>query len=146
MTTQHSTFPRWLMQAVFLALLALALSGCRQPTGKVTGKVSYKGEPVSAGTVAFFGPGDKVASAALQPDGFYEASAVPVGLVKVSVTTPVPGPTKEQAANNPMMKRRGFVPSDEKIVSIPPKYNLPGTSGLSLTVTEGSHPFDIELK
>jgi hypothetical protein len=146
MTTQHNLFARWLVQAAFLALFALTLSGCRHPTGRVTGKVSYKGEPVPAGTVAFFGPGDKVASAALQADGYYQASGVPVGLVKVSVTTPLPGPTKEQAANNPMMRRRNFVPSDEKIVSIPPKYNLPGTSGLSLTVTESLHPFDIELK
>jgi hypothetical protein len=31
-------------------------------------------------------------------------------------------------------------------VSVPRKYNLPGTSGISLTVTQGSQQFDITLK
>jgi hypothetical protein len=33
-----------------------------------------------------------------------------------------------------------------KVVPVPRKYSLPGTSGISLTVKEGSQPFDIELK
>jgi hypothetical protein len=150
MTRRHGAFARWCVQAAFVALFALVLSGCSQPKAMVTGKVTYRGEPVPSGTVAFFGPGDQVASAPLRPDGSYAASGVPRGLVKVTVTTPPPGPSPEQLANNPMVqeRRRGrnVAPVVEKTVSIPTKYSLPGTSGLSLTVTEGSQPFDIVLK
>jgi hypothetical protein len=114
----------------------------------VRGKLTFKGEAVPSGTVAFYGPGDQVANAALLPDGTFEATGVPLGEVKVAVTTPPPNDPKaaERLKNNPMVKERGITVKQEKVVSVPRKYNLPGTSGISLTVTQGSQQFDITLK
>jgi hypothetical protein len=150
MTRQHGAWARWFLQLVLLGLFGLALLGCSRPKGTVSGTVTYKGEPVPAGMVAFFGPGDQVASAPLRPDGTYEASGVPLGEVKVTVTTPPPGPSAEQLAKNPMVQERNkdgnVIRPAEKTVTVPAKYSRPGTSGLGLTVTEGSQPYDIPLK
>jgi hypothetical protein len=114
--------------------------------------VSYKGETVTAGMVAFYGAGDKVASAPIGPDGTYEATDVPTGHVKVSVTTPPPHDPNaaERAKSSPMLVDKGIdikqLQQRVKVVPVPRKFNLPGTSGISLTVNEGSQPFDIELK
>jgi len=131
-----------------LALLLAALSGCHDARGTVHGKLTFKGEAVPSGTIVFYGPGDQVASAGLLPDGTYEATEVPLGEVKVAVTTPPPPDPKaaERLKNNPMIKERGITIKQEKVVSVPRKYNLPGTSGISLTVKQGSQPFDITLK
>jgi hypothetical protein len=114
----------------------------------VHGTVTFKGEAVPVGTVVFYGPGDQVVNAALLPDGTYEATEVPLGEVKVAVTTPPPPDPKaaEKLKNNPMVQMKRIVIKQEKVVSVPRKYNLPGTSGISLTVTQGSQQFDITLK
>jgi len=148
MAGQYGIFPRRFGRAAFLALLVFALAGCSRPKGTVTGKVSYNGEAVPSGTVAFYGKDDEVSSAPIGPDGTYEATKVPLGEVKVTVTTPPPPDPNaaERLKNNPMVIERGIVIKQEKVVSVPRKYNLPGTSGISLTVTQGSQPFDIALK
>ena len=146
MAERHGACARPLLRAAILVPLVLALTGCSQPKATVTGKVTYRGQPVPNGTVAFFGPNGQVASAPLGPDGNYEATGVPLGEVKVTVTTPVPGPSAQQMAKNPMVKiKKVDVAALEKTVSVPTKYSLPGTSGLGLTVSEGSQPFNIEL-
>lgn len=148
MSTQRGASARGSAPVALLALLLTALSGCHDSLGKLHGKVTFKDEAVPSGTVAFYGPGDQVANAALLPDGTYEATGVPLGEVKVAVTTPPPPDPKagERLKNNPMIKERGITIKQEKVVSVPRKYNLPGTSGISLTVTQGSKQFDIPLK
>ena len=140
-----------LIQVLSLALVA-ALVGCSPPKGIVSGKVTYKGELVTAGTVHFFGPNDKTDTAYLNPDGTYEAVNVPVGPVKVAVTTPPPPDPSaaEKARSNPMLVAKNVNIKQQqenlKVVPVPRKYSLPGTSNISLTVKEGSQSFDIELK
>jgi hypothetical protein len=148
MAIPHGSFVRRLVPAVLLVLLALALSGCGQRKGKLTGKVSYKGETVPSGTVAFYGKGDAVSSAPIGPDGTYQATEVPLGEVRVTVSTPPPPDphAAEKLKKNPLVVQKNIVIKQEKVVPVPRKYNLPGTSGLSLTVTGGSQPFDISLK
>jgi hypothetical protein len=148
MSTQRCACARGLTPLALIALLLPALSGCHNSRGTVHGKVTFKDEVVPSGTIAFYGPGDQVANAALLPDGTYVAIDVPLGEVKVAVTTPPPPDPKaaERLKNNPMVKERGITVKQEKVVSVPRKYNLPGTSGLSLTVKQGSQPFDIALK
>lgn len=148
MSTQHGAWARGLASVALLALLLAAISGCHDGArGRVHGKVTFKGEAVPSGTVAFYGPGDQVANAALLPDGTYEATEVPLGEVKVALTTPPPPDPKaaERLKNNPYVKMRNIPVKQEKVVSVPRKYNLPGTSKISLTVTQGSQQFDITL-
>ena len=94
MSTQHGACARGLAPVALLALLLSALSGCHNARGTLHGKVTFKGEAVPAGSVVFYGPGDQVASAGLLADGTYEATDVPLGEVKVAVTTP-PRPTRK---------------------------------------------------
>src|SRR5437867_840717 len=92
-----STFSDWHAKAGLVPLLLLALFGCndgRRATGTVTGTVSYQGKPLPTGKVSFYGPNDQVASAFIEEDGSYEAQSVPLGAVKVAVSTPPP-PGKE---------------------------------------------------
>ncbi len=149
MRFHHLPFSGWHAKAGLLVLFVLAISGCGiggKPTGTVTGTVTYKNEPVTAGMVTFITADGQSATAPIGADGSYDASGVPLGSVKVTVTTPSAGPTAEQAAKNPLMTKKGFVPKGEKTVSIPKKYSVPATSGLGLTVSEGSQTFDINLK
>ena len=147
MAGQHTTQARWLLRAALLVLLVMALAGCGRPKGTVTGKVSYNGEVVPSGTVVFYGKGDESSQAPIGPDGTYEATKVPLGEVKVTVTTPPPPDPSavEKAKNNPMIKERGVTIKQDKVVTVPRKYNQPGTSGIILTVTQGSQSFDITL-
>jgi hypothetical protein len=142
------TSKHFLIATAFVFLIALP--GCgrlvNKPKGKVIGKVTYKGEPVPSGTVTFYGPDNDASSAPIGQDGSYQASAVPVGDVAVTVTTPQPGPTPQQAAKNPILVRKNYKGTTEKSVTIPTKYGRPGSSGLRLTVSEGSQPYDIALK
>jgi hypothetical protein len=130
--------------------LAGALSGCshRPPAGTVTGTVRYKGEIVPAGKVTFFGPSNQAASAPINPDGTYTATDVPLGSVKVIVNTLRPTAELKKAAKQ-MKKRFGKgneYPESSDAVSVPEKYGDPAKSPLSLTVKEGSQPYDIEMK
>src|SRR5690242_7155152 len=104
MTIQHRGSVRLVVRVGLVVLLALALSECSSGKGKVTGKVTYKGETVPAGTVAFYGKGDAVSSAPISPDGTYTATSVPLGEVKVTVSTPPPvtAADLEKAKKNPM--------------------------------------------
>jgi hypothetical protein len=119
--------------------------GCGASGGIVTGKVRYKDELVTAGSVTFYGPNEQTAIAPINSDGSYKATKVPLGAVKVAVTTPPPVSAAKQKRAREMRKGQGD-PSGEKTVSIPSKYGDPEKSGLGLTVTSGSQPFDIDLK
>jgi len=130
-------------------LLFLLLPACgkvaKNPTGEVSGKVTYKGAPLPCGTVTFFGADNESTSAPIGSDGSYSASAVPLGNVSITVATPPPGVPPERAAKNPQMVRKGFKGSTEKTVAIPLKYSRLGGSGLSFTVKEGSQTYNIPL-
>jgi len=148
MAPLHFVSGRPRLQFVLVLLFLLPITGCgggNKHRGKVSGKVTYKGEPVSAGTVTFFGPNNEAASAPIGKDGTYQASAVPVGDVSVTVSTPPAGPSPAQAGKNPLMEKKKFHGTTEKSVTLPNKYAKAGTSGLRLTVSEGSQPFDIPL-
>src|SRR5260370_42605851 len=97
MRMPDGTFSGWHAKAGLVSLLVLTILGCTdgsRSTGTVTGTVSYQGKPLPSGKVSFFGPNDQVASAFIADDGSYEANKVPVGDVKVAVSTPPP-PGKE---------------------------------------------------
>jgi hypothetical protein len=141
-------------KAGLLLLFLLPILSCggskSRPGATVTGLVTYKGDPLPAGKVTFFGEHDQVANAMIGPDGIYESDEVPLGPVKIAVTTPGSDKAIENAAkSSPGGKRFGKgnpIVKPGNTVSIPAKYGNPAQSNLSLTVHEGSQPFDIELK
>ena len=126
-------------------LCLLPLCGCSKPTvGTVTGKVTYKNQPVPSGTVTFFGQGDRVESAEIQEDGTYTITKAPVGTVKIGVITlqPWAPPTKSQMPDQ--------VPETSAVkkpfVKVPDDYRNPETSGLTYIVQPGPQTYNLELK
>jgi hypothetical protein len=138
-------------KAGLVLLLGSMLSGCGggREAATVSGTVTYKGKPLPAGKVSFWGPNDQIASALIAEDGSYEATDVPLGLVKIAVSTPPPPPPEIEKAAREGKRRFGkgkLLTAPINTIVIPEKYSSPAKSGLSLTVTEGSQPFSIELK
>jgi hypothetical protein len=133
--------------AVFLLLL-IVIPACRGRTNAtVTGTVKYDGAIVPSGQVIFYGARDQFASAYIDQNGHYEAANVPLGKVRVGVSTGPSSAAMDKAAKQ-MKNRFGKgnpYPSSVTVVSIPTKYSDPAKSGLELTVTEGVQKFDIAL-
>jgi hypothetical protein len=128
-------------RAAALALLAAAaLAGCHSNKPlTITGKVTYKGQPLSSGIVRFFFGTDHQSMATIEPDGSFAATDIPPGPVKVTVE---PDP---QAAKHRSMGGGANEPAP-KPVAIPPKYADPKTSGLEYTIKPGTNNLDVKLE
>jgi hypothetical protein len=154
-----STKSGWLLGGVLLP--GLLAAGCGN-TGTVSGKVSYKGQPLGGGTILFVAPGQKTVKSAIAPDGSYTISGIPAGTIKIAVETksaqppdpealrrafpglPKGAPLPPEAANNPHFKT-GPENKGGKYVWIPDHYGDPEKSNLTVEVTGGNQQHDIEL-
>jgi len=143
-------------QGAFLAVLALFLaSGCAKPTGTISGKVYYDGKVVKGGNVAFFTlDGKTLERSEIAEDGSYSIASMPIGDVRISVTTRALKP-------NPMTDRaRASVPKGappeaadylggggnaDRYVPIPDRYSEFETSKLTYNVVAGPQEHKIEL-
>jgi hypothetical protein len=79
--------------ALGLLLACLVLVGCSKPTptGEVSGKVTYKGHPLTSGSVNFHSEKGIAAIAPLDSSGNYKMSApLEVGTYKVYLSPPIP--------------------------------------------------------
>ena len=134
-----------------LSLLSLVVfTGCGESTGSVKGKVYLQDKLVTAGSVAFVPPNDKVATAEIRPDGSYEILLVTAGLSKISVTAP----TKVSMPAGKMMTPGKMGAADKAVepaapkgavVPIPDKFGDAQKSGLTYVVKSGSQEFDIKI-
>ena len=140
---------RGLRLAAAFALAALGVVGCGKKAdyGSITGRVTFKGQPVSEGQVVFFSVEPEemhvYQAARIRPDGTYtvkmsDGPGLVTGKYQVAVMPPVvEGPGSKSAGPR----------SPRKYPDIPPRYRTPKTSQLSLTVEEGKNPpFDIDMK
>ncbi|MES2789328.1 MAG: hypothetical protein V4719_06880 [Planctomycetota bacterium] len=108
-------------------------------TGKVTGKVTYQGAPVTAGVVylnsSTTGTGG---TGVLGEDGkFTIAEPIEAGEYKVTVTPPPPPPPRADQAPPPPVA---------KVTNIPNKYWTEAKSDLKATVDEGDNVLEFDLK
>jgi hypothetical protein len=123
-----------------LSLAACCLSGCSgNKRHTIQGFVTLQGEPVPAGLVRIFGPGDHLSTAPIRPDGTFTVTDVPAGQIRVTVA-----PAKERMAGSSGTAGPGSAPPAPKAV-IPARYNDVGTSGLVYTVAPG-RPLEINLQ
>jgi hypothetical protein len=136
---------RYFLPFAFLGSLALlVLSGCAEPSTKVSGKVTYQSKPLNSGTITFFCKDNKVVrSCQIGTDGSYAIDKVPLGNAKISISVPPPRtkPTGEVAKMAP-----SGGPEPPEPVEIPQNYSDPEKSGLTYEVKSGSQPHDIDLK
>jgi hypothetical protein len=102
----------------------------------VEGKVTYKGKPLPAGTIAFHPAKGKPVKAVIKEDGSYTAKDVPVGQVRVTIETE----SVKKAA-----KKKDKVEKAPKYVAIPLKYGDPKTTPLVVEVKAGRQIADIQL-
>lgn len=136
------------LSAVLLVILAIwmvGLVGCGKDKmiGRVFGKVTFQGQPVSEGLILFVDREQGIhMSAKIGPDGSYELKlaedyGLPVGTYRVLVTPPL----IEGSEIGPLGPRPKTVIYD----NLPTKYRNQQTSGLSLIVKEGDNPFDVDM-
>ena len=127
--------------------LVTAGAGCGPGKGDMSGTVTFKGKPVTSGTVDFLGSDGIHHYAAIEGDGTYSIKGVPGGAAKVGVYSPDPSDTAalsrggsgkpSRAAQNPGSRAGWF--------SIPDKYGDPAASGLTFTIKRGPNTYNIDL-
>jgi hypothetical protein len=86
----NARFSSWFFSFVCLVVCTVYLTGCSEPTGTISGKVTFKGEAVTSGSVNFVpaeGDASKATFAMIQSDGSYTAT-VPTGKMKIAIVTP----------------------------------------------------------
>ena len=165
----YSRFSR-LLSPILIATTAMLAAGCGDDSGvgtryTVTGKVTYKGEPVKKATINFVpnAPDGRGASSPVV-DGYYSLTtfspndgALP-GTYKVTVDDREVDMAKLQADSDALAKKRGvekFGSIPQELMgqaskaakgSLPGKYQIPSTSDIEKVVKAESNKIDIELK
>ena len=166
------------MKKVFVSLcgfglLAATLVGCgggvANAPANVSGKVTYKGAPVTGGVVGFFAKGAEGGgySATINPDGTFRASNVAAGEITVTVETETLNPNIKQTAYTggatkgpggggapaggapkkmASSPRPGNAAKSEAVyVKIPGKYAKKDTTTLNANLKAGSNTLDLDL-
>ncbi len=131
--------------AATLLLACLAVGCGKSGSGSVSGKITFKDQPVVDGDVTFFQPSSgRVAQSPLSAEGTYSLNLsenpLPAGEFKVTVT---PSTSYIEVAG-PNGKDIKMVTKGEK--SIPRPYRERNRTPLSATLTGGEDTFDFELK
>ncbi len=154
---------KWFGVAFVVALMAL--TGCSRgsrtfPTGIVSGKVTFKGEPISLGKITFItkeGSGDF--GTGIINDGAYTLDA-PLGLCKIEIQMQTdqnkyavsPQQMKMIKSKMKAMKDQGMNVPDEPPVTkrstftLPEKYKYADKSGLEFDVKTGKQTWDKDLR
>jgi hypothetical protein len=134
------------------------LAGCsanKAAPARISGSISYKGQPIKAGAMAFHTSGGTAYPAQISPDGTYTATDIPEGELIVTIETESINPDKKKAAGKDAEKRSKMMQSApgsadaptpmENYLKIPVKYANAKTSPLAVTLTKGRqvHNFDL---
>ncbi|MES2791648.1 MAG: hypothetical protein V4719_18660 [Planctomycetota bacterium] len=135
---------------LFAGFSILGVSGCNSggglpeatgPEGSATGKVSYQGKPITAGTIVLDSGKGYLAMAPIKSDGTFElkgadGAVFPGGEYKVGVqppaAVPVPGATE--------------MPKPPAIPGVPQKFYNTNSSGVTVKIEEGDQELNIVLK
>jgi len=136
---------RYLALASVLSLIWT--SGCGDssgPVGSLSGKVTYKGEPVTEGSIVFFNPETGAAAEAqLDLDGTYvietQVGGLPPGTYQVSISPPeIPDPS------TPPNTAPSMIPKD--MPNVPKKYRRRETSDLTVVIHQGENTYDLDMQ
>ncbi len=148
--------------ALPLAMVALALTSCGPRSGSLSGKVTYKGEPLKGGFITFLGP--QTYSADIKLDGSYEIPKMVSGTYRIGIDTEAfkfdPTSKLPKEAKAPPIHKLPVDPSKfgysvpnpsaeydpaKRYVKIPSKYKDPNQSGLTYDFPGGTQTYNIEL-
>ncbi|MDY3552129.1 hypothetical protein R5W24_001209 [Gemmata sp. JC717] len=139
MFVDQSVAARW-AALVVLAVASVGALGCGSGSGltKVSGKVTYNGEPVKEGRILFRNTGgDQKAYSGAIADGTYQLECEP-GQMRVEVTASrvIPGKFKKGENGEP-----DPIPVAE--MYIPAKYNSNSTLTAEVSGSSKEIPFDL---
>jgi hypothetical protein len=105
--------------------------------------VTYQGQPLPIGTVSFWDSNNQCLASLRLFEGKYAAPVkVPVGPVKITVTTPASssgGRRSNMVHKNKRVEKISVIP-------IPAKYGNADQSGLTYTVKPGPNTYNIDLQ
>jgi hypothetical protein len=132
---------------VLAAALLAVLPGCGGSKASVSGKVTYRGKPLTSGTIYVALPDGIQVPTGIGTDGSYRFDGVATGSVKFGVTSPNPAhvmaPRSKRAprgaAPPPLPQNTGWF-------EIPDKYADPLKSGLSFDLKGGANEYDIKME
>lgn len=144
---------------LILPLVLLPGLGCGKKNpdraAQVSGSVTYKGNPVTAGTVNFHTSEGVAISCNITPDGTYLGTQLPIGELTVTIETEsanknrkVPAYGAGRAGGGPATSPRpdSAPPVQEgAYVKIPDKYGKKASSGLKVTLEPGKQTHNFEL-
>jgi hypothetical protein len=127
--------------AVCLTALGIGCSSNPGPApGEVQGKVTFKGTPVTEGTITFLNSKDGGGGEGkLGPDGMYTVpNKLNVGEYVVIVTPPMQMTDTDPGKSPP-------APVEKNVKNVPPKYRQQGTTPLKFKVESGPNTANFDL-
>jgi hypothetical protein len=145
---------------VFAAALGCSSSGNPNAPARVSGKLTYKNQPIKGGTMLLHTAEGVPYNAQISPDGTYSATDIPTGELIVTVDTESLNPAKaapKGAQADARMKQMqqleqrrpdGADPGQDlsaNYIKLPTKYASPKTSPLKVTLSAGKQTKDFDL-
>jgi hypothetical protein len=142
------------------ALLGLLLfAGC-DGKGKVSGKVTYKGQVLNGGNVRFMNDTHNSFTVSIAEDGSYVLDKLPPGNYRIGVDNQLQmmpafmaqkmmsqkGAKKSAEAQQEIGEMKEKLGAKEGVIKLPLKAADPLKSGMTCTVKPGSQTFDIEVQ
>lgn len=150
MKSADSVWKKWLVVTPVLGLLFLS-AGCAR-TVSLEGKVTYKGKPVTFGSVTVLGEDESAYSGVIERDGTYRVDGIQPGKVRVGITSRDPSKGGRHAAlpgEETNRQSRKSVDARKQAAKewfpIPKKLENPVASGLELTLDSGRQSHDFGL-
>lgn len=145
-----------------IPILLLVLGGCGGSSAgvhaKVSGKITYKGQPIKGGKMLFVTADGTGYPATINSDGTYSATDLPTGEMIITVETESlkkskgTGGASEQrytqmqgSMKAPADRAGGTPNNDELYVKIPVKYATSSTSTLTFTMKSGRNVVSFDL-
>jgi hypothetical protein len=123
---------------VIVGMLAMLSAGCADDgRAKVSGRVTYNGQPLATGSIAFIGDNYQTATTVLASDGSYSMRAA-LGTNKVVIAS------RDESLGEPTVD--GLPKKISSKSHIPEYYADHAKSGLTADVVSGSNSFDFALK
>jgi hypothetical protein len=118
----------------------LFVIGCGDRLSSVTGRISYKGKPLSAGTVTFVSPTGPAATGEIGKDGSYKLLTPGKG------GGAIPGSYNVAFRSLAPVNPNDHSPDRRLTLTIPEKYMNHRISGVRAEVKEGANVIDFDLE
>jgi len=129
-----------LWHSLLAAIWLIAAAGCSgNPTGRLTGMVSYRGMNVSEGQVQLDNRQQGIAAAGqIEADGTFAVENIRPGDYRIAILPPMV--TENFGNDGPQVK------VEKAVKNIPKRYRQFKTSNLEVTISAGNNRFDILLE